>query len=68
MRKKNVKLCKRSHRKVLEKAGSKKEEDRWRVIYEKGLETARVLKITSEDDIEHIVHDKLPHSCSNIAR
>lgn len=32
------------------------EEERWRGIYAKGLETARKFKITSEDDIDRILH------------
>jgi metal-responsive CopG/Arc/MetJ family transcriptional regulator len=32
------------------------EKERWRDIYAKGLETARKFKITSEDDIDRILH------------
>lgn len=32
------------------------EEERWRKIYAKGMETARKFKITSEDDIDRILH------------
>ncbi len=32
------------------------EEERWREIYARGFETARTFKITSEDDIDRILH------------
>lgn len=32
------------------------EEERWQKIYKKGQETAKSLKITSEDDIDRILH------------
>jgi len=32
------------------------EEDRWQTIYKKGQNTAQKLKITSEDDIDAILH------------
>jgi len=32
------------------------EKQRWERIYEKGREVARALKITSEDDIDRILH------------
>ncbi len=32
------------------------EEGRWREIYSRGFETARTFKITSEDDIDRILH------------
>lgn len=33
------------------------EEERWRRIYGKGEKTAREFKITSEDDIDRIIHE-----------
>ena len=33
------------------------EEERWQRIYKRGEKTARELKITSEDDIEQILHE-----------
>lgn len=33
------------------------EEERWRRIYQRGEKTARKLKITSEDDIDRILHE-----------
>ena len=33
------------------------EEERWQRIYERGEKTARDLKITSEDDIDRILHE-----------
>jgi len=33
------------------------EEERWRRIYQKGEKTAREFKITSEDDIDRILHE-----------
>lgn len=32
-------------------------EERWRRIYKKGEETARRLRITSEDDIDRLLHE-----------
>jgi metal-responsive CopG/Arc/MetJ family transcriptional regulator len=32
------------------------EEGRWQKIYKKGQETAKTFKITSEDDIDRILH------------
>ena len=32
------------------------EDGRWEKIYKKGVETARKFKITSEEDIDHILH------------
>lgn len=33
------------------------EEERWQKIYKRGEETARKFKITSEDDIDRILHE-----------
>ena len=33
------------------------EEERWQGIYKKGSQTARKFKITSEDDIDRILHE-----------
>lgn len=33
------------------------EDERWQRIYKKGAETARRFKITSEDDIDRILHE-----------
>lgn len=33
------------------------EEERWQEIYKKGEKTARRFKITSEDDIDRILHE-----------
>ncbi len=33
------------------------EEDRWQKIYQKGAKTAKKFKITSEEDIERILHE-----------
>lgn len=33
------------------------EEDRWQSIYQRGARTARDFKITSEDDIDRILHE-----------
>lgn len=33
------------------------EDDRWERIYEKGKQTAKKFKITSEDDIDRILHE-----------
>lgn len=33
------------------------EEERWERIYKKGAKTARDFKITSEDDIDRILHE-----------
>lgn len=33
------------------------EEERWQRIYKRGEKTARDLKITSEDDIDRILHE-----------
>ena len=33
------------------------EDDRWQRIYEKGKQTAKQFKITSEDDIDRILHE-----------
>lgn len=33
------------------------EDERWRRIYARGEKTAQKLKITSEDDIDRILHD-----------
>jgi len=33
------------------------EEERWRRIYQRGERTARVFKITSEDDIDRMLHE-----------
>jgi metal-responsive CopG/Arc/MetJ family transcriptional regulator len=32
------------------------EDERWRGVYAKGLETARTFNITSEEDIDRILH------------
>ena len=39
---------------LIEKEG---EEERWKKIYKLGEETARKFKITSEEDIDRILHD-----------
>ncbi|MBU1000238.1 hypothetical protein KKE78_02485 [Patescibacteria group bacterium] len=36
---------------------SASEEKRWQRIYQRGAKTARDFKITSEDDIDHILHE-----------
>lgn len=33
------------------------EEERWQRVYKKGGQTARRLKITSEDDIDRLLHE-----------
>lgn len=33
------------------------EDEKWQRIYKKGAETARTFKITSEDDIDRILHE-----------
>ncbi len=33
------------------------EEERWQKIYRRGRETAKHLKITSEDDIDRLLHE-----------
>ncbi len=33
------------------------EQERWRRIYQKGMRTARACKITSEDDIDRLLHE-----------
>ena len=33
------------------------EEERWQRVYKRGEKTARELKITSEDDIDRILHE-----------
>jgi len=35
------------------------EELRWQKIYQKGAKTARDFKITSEDDIDRILHEEI---------
>lgn len=42
-------------RSIIDKAA---EEERWQRLYRKGEETARTFKITSEDDIDRILHDR----------
>lgn len=37
---------------------AKGEEERWRQIYDRGSKTALSFKITSEDDIDRILHEK----------
>lgn len=34
------------------------EEQRWQKIYQRGAQTARDFKITSEDDIDRILHEE----------
>ncbi len=33
------------------------EDQRWQIIYKKGAETAKKFKITSEEDIDRILHE-----------
>lgn len=35
------------------------EQERWQRIYQRGAKTAKDFKITSEDDIDHILHEKI---------
>ncbi len=40
---------------LVDRAG---EDERWLRLYQKGLETAKRFKITSEEDIDRILHEK----------